>query len=215
MSCARRGAPRPPSAPGWRETRRGTARSRLSPRSRRSRPRPGWRGTRQCSSVDWRAAPGRIPTGTSCRTTCRRGRTIRRPTPLASSFYPSSFANALVLLHCESLEQPMSHLGLSLGQNAKNSNGAYLVRCCLRKRTLERTCPLVAFVPLGEICAAATNVLFDHVVAVKEGRRSLEAERFLRLEVDHQFVLGRRLNSLSFCAQRFSGFASMSDEELR
>jgi hypothetical protein len=33
------------------------------------------------------------------------------------------------------------------GQNAKNSNRAYLVRSCSRKQTLERTCWLVAFVP--------------------------------------------------------------------
>src|SRR5262245_64387271 len=73
------------------------------------------------------------------------------------------------------------------------------------------------FVPTSDICTAANFSLFDHFVgAGKEGgRRSFEAERFLRLEVDHQFVLGRRLNSLSFCSQRFSGFASMSDEELR
>src|SRR5215471_2297625 len=44
---------------------------------------------------------------------------------------------------------------LSWVKNAKNSNRGYLVRSCTRKRTLEWTCSLVAFVPQADSCTAA------------------------------------------------------------
>src|SRR5262249_25756564 len=44
-------------------------------------------------------------------------------------------------------------------------------------------------------CKAANNILFDHLVgAGKHARRQIESERPRGLEVDHQLVLGRRLN---------------------
>src|SRR5262245_45964253 len=60
----------------------------------------------------------------------------------ASACHAPDCKNSTKLLRCGNSNRPMP----PSGQNAKNSNGTYLVRCCPRKRMLERTCPLVAFV---------------------------------------------------------------------
>jgi hypothetical protein len=49
-------------------------------------------------------------------------------------------------------------------------------------------------VPTADACIAANNALFDHLVsACKQRRRHYEAKRLGSVEIDHQFVLGRRL----------------------
>src|SRR5215831_5120363 len=62
------------------------------------------------------------------------------------------------------------------------------------KRTSSRTCCEVREVPIRDSCTAAI-VLFDHLVGAGEYCRwNCETQRFSGLEIDHQFVLGRRLD---------------------
>ena len=56
-------------------------------------------------------------------------------------------------------------------------------------------CGHFAFVPQGDICSAAKEVLFDHLVGeCEQRRRHLEAKRPCGLEVDHELELGRLLD---------------------
>src|SRR6266498_4461948 len=76
-----------------------------------------------------------------------------------------------------------------------------------RKRTNGQASRQVGFVPHKQTHAAQqTTLLFDHLIGAGEQRRwHLEAESLSGLEVDDQFVLGRRLD------RQVGGFLPLED----